>query len=121
MKLRIKLPDWELPRLIALLAPHRGPDGDLVEQPPDEDVAHARVGELLEPAGARTIDGHYIHLWLRDSRGEWKLAIDVVLAERHLRKVRRPQRLREALGVAPESQAARDMAVKTTLFVGDAL
>src|SRR6266545_794671 len=40
---------------VALLAPHRGPDGDLVEEAPDEDVAHARVGELLQPAGARPV------------------------------------------------------------------
>ncbi len=41
--------------LVRLLAPDEGPDRDLVEEPPDEHVAHARVGELLEPARAGAI------------------------------------------------------------------
>src|SRR5262245_29461448 len=40
-------------RVVRLLAEDTGADHALVEELPDEDVAHARVGELLEPARAR--------------------------------------------------------------------
>jgi phosphomevalonate kinase len=42
---------------VGLLAPHEPLDDVLVEQAPDEHLAHAGVGELLEPAGARAGGG----------------------------------------------------------------
>jgi len=43
------------------------------------DLAYSFGSIRFDLDGARAIDAHYIHLWLRDAGGAWKLAIDVVL------------------------------------------
>ncbi len=43
------------------------------------DLAYSYGAVHFERADGRAVDAHYIHLWLRDARGEWKLAFDVVL------------------------------------------
>lgn len=43
------------------------------------DLAYSYGAVHFDRSAGRAVDAHYIHLWLRDPRGEWKLAIDVVL------------------------------------------
>jgi ketosteroid isomerase-like protein len=43
------------------------------------DLAYSYGVVHFDRADGRTVDAHYTHLWLRDARGEWKLAIDVIL------------------------------------------
>ena len=45
------------PRLIARLAPDQWTDDLLVEEAPNEEIAEARVGILLEPASACAVLG----------------------------------------------------------------
>ena len=44
------------------------------------DLAYSYGTVHFDRSDGRAVDAHYIHLWLRDARGEWKLAFDVVLA-----------------------------------------
>jgi ketosteroid isomerase-like protein len=43
------------------------------------DLAYSYGTVHFDRVDGRAVDAHYIHLWLTDSRGEWKLAFDVVL------------------------------------------
>ena len=43
------------------------------------DLAYTYGTVHFDRIDGRAVDAHYIHLWLTDERGEWKLAFDVVL------------------------------------------
>lgn len=43
------------------------------------DLGYSYGAVHFDRANGNAIDAHYIHLWLTDDRGQWKLAFDVVL------------------------------------------
>jgi sphingomyelin phosphodiesterase acid-like 3 len=76
---------------------------DQAMSPPGEDTNHALLAASLLPLAKEAVGADFVIV-----------TGDFIAHEFN-------EKASQALGVAPDSQAARDMAVKTTLFVGDAL